>query len=161
MNRKVLVIAVALMAVAMLAVPISAVNATKSAPVAGEFVPTEGTTYVMRRAGSSGNLIVELEGPHAWTGSFEGTDNSEGRWVWHNFFDSDPMNDFLSVSVTCTLDVEYNGLTGTLTIKIDNGNWRIISGTGALANLHGQGTTYDIEPSIFLMGYEGQVHFDP
>jgi hypothetical protein len=159
MNRKVLVIAVALMAVAMLAVPISAVYATKPTHVEGTFVPTPGSTYVTRQADD--NFIVEIEGPHAWTGSFEGTSYSEGRWVWHKFFDSDPENDFLRVHVVYTLNVEYDDLTGTLTILATGGTWTIISGTGDLANLHGQGTTYAIDPSIFLMGYEGQVHFDP
>lgn len=158
LERKILAAVAALMALAILAVPISAVYATKPTPVAGELFPTPGSTYVMRPAGDSDNLFVEISGPHVWTGSFEGTSWSEGRWNVHRV--GTPER-WMVICVTFTLDVEYDGLTGTLTIKMDRGNWRIISGTGDLANLRGQGTTYTIDPSIFLTGYEGQVHFEP
>lgn len=156
MNKKILGVFGSLLVVAMLAVPISAVYATKSMPVEGTFFPTPGSAFETRPAGKSDNLFVEIEGPHAWTGSFEGTSWSEGRWNVHRY---DTPDVWMVVSVTFTLDVEYDGLTGTLTIKFNRGNWRIISGTGDLANLRGQGTTYGV--SEWVMGYEGQVHFDP
>jgi hypothetical protein len=41
-----------------------------------------------------------------------------------------------------------------------NGHWRILKGTGELANLHGQGTWAAVTPPL-VYSYEGQVHFDP
>jgi hypothetical protein len=149
---------VSVLAVVMLTLPMSTIFAKKPMPVEGTLSPLPGSTYEMRPAGKSDNVIVELSGPHVWTGSFEGTSNSESRWVVHRYNSPEV---WIGISTTFTLNVEYNGLTGTLTIKMGHGGWRIISGTGDLANLHGQGTTYAIDPTIFLMGYEGQVHFDP
>jgi hypothetical protein len=41
------------------------------------------------------------------------------------------------------------------------GTWRIVHGSGDLANLHGQGTWWHIPTGYTFFDYEGQVHFDP
>jgi len=156
-NKKVLVIVLAL-AAAMLALPISVVSATKPIPVEGTFFPTGIPSIEMRQAGNSDNIIFDVSGPQTWTGSIVGSGSGEGRWVVHKA--SDPDSGHATTRNVLTLDVVFDGKAGTLTIIGDQGNWRIISGTGELANLRGQGTTFVIV-DMLLMGYEGQVHFDP
>ncbi len=41
------------------------------------------------------------------------------------------------------------------------GTWRIVHGSGDLANLHGQGTWWHTQTGYAFFDYEGQVHFDP
>jgi hypothetical protein len=41
------------------------------------------------------------------------------------------------------------------------GTWRIVHGSGDLANLHGQGTWWHTPTGYTFFDYEGQVHFDP
>jgi hypothetical protein len=48
---------------------------------------------------------------------------------------------------------------GELTIGGSNDYWRIVGGTGDLANVHGQGTKWGIDP--VTIEYEGWIHFDP
>lgn len=162
MNKKIFVIAVALMAVAMLAVPISAVYATKPMPVEGTFFPAGLGTIVTSQPGNSDNLLFNIsDAPQTWTGSFDGSAVAQVLWNVHKSSDEDAPGFHLTGRSAFTLDVVYDGKEGTLTIKGAQGHWRIISGTGDLANLRGQGTIYGINPDIMLFGYEGQVHFDP
>ncbi len=70
---------------------------------------------------------------------------------------------------TVTFTGTVAGRTGSLVIKMVGtspgdvanwtGTWRIISGTGELANLHGNGVTWN--NGLMDVHYEGQVHFDP
>jgi hypothetical protein len=117
-------------------------------------------TFETRKPGKSDNLIVDIEGPQTWTGSFVGSCVIECRWIVHKESDPEAPGNDLSNRCFFTLDVEYAGKSGTLIIKGAEGHWRIISGTGELANLRGQGTITVIDAEIMLMGYEGKVHFD-
>lgn len=54
-------------------------------------------------------------------------------------------------------------LTANPQVLTDSGTWTIITGTGAYAHLHGQGTvTGTVDDSIPLISrtYAGEVHFD-
>jgi hypothetical protein len=67
----------------------------------------------------------------------------------------------LAQSVDTLTDPIVDGTpyTGELTIGGDNDNWRILGGTGDLANVHGQGTKWAIDP--LTVEYEGWIHFGP
>jgi len=154
MNKKILGF-VLVIAVVMLTFPIFSVYATdnpKLMEVSGEIISLGGATIVLTPAGNSDNVKWTITGhSFQWTGSFEGISIADGRWMFHK--------DSRSAWNIHTLQAEFDGKSGTLIIKIAGHNWRIISGTGDLANLHGQGTTWRIEGPVF--GYEGQVHFNP
>ena len=54
-------------------------------------------------------------------------------------------------------------LTSDPNVLTDSGTWTIIAGTGAYADLHGQGTvvgTVDDNVNLITRTYEGGVHFD-
>jgi hypothetical protein len=155
MKKKILGIFSVLIVLAMLTLPMSVVFAKdnpKFMEVSGEIISLGGATIELTPAGNSDNVKMIITGhSFQWTGSFEGISIADGRWILHKDHRS-PWN-------IHTLQAEIDGKSGTLIIKIAGHNWRIISGTGDLANLHGQGTTWRIEGPVF--GYEGQAHFDP
>ena len=161
LKKKIFGILFGLLVVAMLALPISAVYATKPIPVAGTFFPTGMASMVTRTPGNSDNLILEFEGSQTWMGSFVGSAVTECNWIVHKESDPEAPGNDLSNRCLFTLDVEYDGKSGTLIIKGAEGHWRIVSGTGDLANLRGQGTISVINAELMIMGYEGQVHFNP
>jgi hypothetical protein len=161
LNKKVLVIAVVLMAVAMLAVPISAVYATKPMLVQGTILPAGAPTVVQSQPGKSDNLVLEISNTMTWMGSFVGSSATQVHWNVIKYGDEKAPGHHVSGKSLWILDAVFDGKEGTLTIKGDQGIWRIISGTGELANLRGQGIFEIINPTILLMSYEGQVHFDP
>jgi hypothetical protein len=160
MNKKVLVLA---LAVAMLALPLSAVSATKPMPVAGQFFPTAEPGLSPSFAGKSANNFLTItEGYQMWTGSFEGTANSHALWIIHKAGDPEAPGWHITVArAVFELDIVFDGKEGTLTLKAESGNWRIMSGTGELANLRGQGKLTVINAELMMFGYEGQVHFEP
>ncbi|TRO52723.1 hypothetical protein E2P63_03145 [Candidatus Bathyarchaeota archaeon] len=162
MKKKILGVFVSLFVVAMLALPMSIIYAKKPMPVQGTFFPAGAPTVVTSQPGNSDNLVVDIsDGPQMWTGSFVGSAVSSVHWNIIKSSDEEAPGHHVSGKSTFTLDVVYDDKEGTLTIKGDHSNWRIISGTGDLANLRGHGTFYQIDITIMLMGYEGEVHFDP
>lgn len=159
-KKRILVIALAF---AMLALPISAAYATKPVEVSGVIFPGGMPSMEIKEAGKSDNQIMELVGLQAWDGDISGIGSWEARWMMHNADDEENLE--VNAKGLVTLSGEVAGMYGTVTIKLSGksgvGHWRIISGTGELANVHGQGITWMINPEIFLMGYEGVIHFDP
>ena len=87
-----------------------------------------------------------------------------------------PETDF-SWKIERTFSGTVNGKTGTLAMHLIckgygnpakgvtffdvEGTWVIISGTGDLTNLHGQGTWWYSRAKPYIFNYEGQIHFDP
>ena len=59
---------------------------------------------------------------------------------------------------TLTLHLEAKFTYPTVTYPSLEGTWVIISGTGELVNLHGEGTWWNSAGQILV--YEGQIHFD-
>lgn len=150
------------MAVAMLAVALSAVYATKPMLVQGTFFPAGMGTLVTNQPGNSANLVYIIsDAPQTWTGSFAGSGVAQIHWNIIKAGDEDAPGHHMSGKSRFTLDVVYDGKEGTLTIKGDHANWRIISGTGELANLRGQGTISVVNEQAMVFGYEGKVHFEP
>ena len=160
MKKKILGVFVSLFVVAMLAVPMSTVYATKSIAVSGTFFPTAEPGLSPRFAGKSANNFLSIiDGPQMWTGSFTGTTVVNGLWIIHKADNPEaPGYHLTAVQNVFELNVVYDGKTGTLTIRSDHSNWRILSGTGELTNLRGQGKV-SLETMPYT--YTGQVHFDP
>jgi hypothetical protein len=118
----------------------------------------------VRQAGNSDNTIMVLSGGiFVWTGGIAGPCSWEGRWVIHSL--GDPLKEATNTVGYYTIEATVDGKQGTLVIEAKantnsphHPNWVIISGTGELANLHGQGT---FTGSFPVWNYVGQVHFDP
>lgn len=164
MNKKMLVVFVSLLVVAMMTLPMSIVFATKPTQVGGVFwvTPTipSSPPYIpeelsIRPLGESGNSIL------TWTDllvTFMGSIGGTGFYNAHVLSKSDGT---INSHGVVTLTGAWVGTkTGDLTIKMETYNWRIISGTGDLENLHGSGTVIWTS-TTGLYKIDGQIHFDP
>lgn len=163
-RRKVLsAILVTLTGALLLTMSMSVAYATPPTIISGQIIITGATIYDTRQAGNSDNVLVNLSLRTRFTGGISGSSTSESRWVRHDVGSPDPWTNAHGVNTISPATVM--GKTGTLLwmlngITPEGGTWVIISGTGDLANLHGQGTwSPSANPNV--MNYEGQVHFDP
>jgi hypothetical protein len=185
-NRKVFGIAVVFMIVAMLALPISAVLAETPTQITGKwrftgFLPP-GVT-LDKKAGANAFLTMHNSGEY-FEGPLIGTFDN---WIALNFHYGDPeivagLPDSPPYSVYFgtpkivdnrkmmrTFTGTVMGYAGTLTISLERhwvpglgvmkNSWHIMSGTGELANIHGQGTWWTTSPGNHE--YEGTIHFAP
>ena len=161
MNKKILAVFGVLIVLTMLTLPMSVVFAKdnpKFIDVNGQIIIWGGGDLVFTPAGQSGNQILVVSGNAVeWTGTLAGTGSADGHFLLHK--------DGLATARNIhTLEAEVEGKSGTLTIISVQakmyGQWRILSGTGDLANLHGHGTVSIMTPPV-LYSYTGQVHFDP
>jgi hypothetical protein len=123
----------------------------------GTFGPTGSGTITTRTA--DGNVIIDIAArPGAFTGTFAGTYSEDLRIVVHK-----DGSDNFSAELTCACVVD--GRTGTMTVKLDGtgslpggtfqAHYRIVAGTGDLANLRGEGMLSFPPPT-----YSGEHHFD-
>jgi hypothetical protein len=167
MKEKLFGVFISIFVVAMLALPMSAVYAKpvdKFVEVKGAFYPGGPfESFEIREAGKSDNQIWEFVMPQVWVGGILGTGLLEARYVVHNFDDAEFWVNVLGL---ITLTGTVADVPGTVTIKFSSvssrgGHWRIISGTGELANVHGQGTVWVIDSENLVIGYEGVIHFHP
>ena len=101
----------------------------------GDFLGTSEEEYVVILHGSQGGFVFETAF-YKGTVMFEGTVGESAGTLEILFVGKSPG--------------DINDWTGT---------WRIISGGGELANLHGQGIFYNNGP--LDIHYEGQIHFAP
>lgn len=115
-----------------------------------------------------GNMFISITDVGMWSGTFEGTSDDVGEVAVYR---SGLWNYWGTVEFTGEVD----GVSGTLTMKVHgirpdadsewDGTWVIISGTGGLATLRGQGTWWGMgAPGPGVWGdveYEGDVHFEP
>jgi hypothetical protein len=157
-KRKVLVIAVALMAVAMLALPISVVSATKPTTMT-----LSGKIYVLGTgsifpAGESGNVLLKFRDvPVLWTGDIAGSGVYNGNWL-------DKGGDLVldvGVGTHVLEDVTIDGVgTGDLTIGQNHvWNYFIKSGSGDLSSIRGKGTITMVNPVTY--DYELEIQINP
>ena len=166
MNKKLFGVLISVFVVAMFSLPMLTVCAKKPdkfIEVEGTFFGTGAPSMDVIVAGKSDNQIMYVSMPQMWTGDISGTGIVEPRWVMHNY--DVPENTWVNVLAVITLTGEVAGASGTVTIKFSSvssrgGNWRIIDGTGELANVHGQGTLYPTAEQM-VFGYEGVIHFNP
>ncbi|HSG26513.1 MAG TPA: DUF3224 domain-containing protein [Anaerolineales bacterium] len=145
-----------------------------SSPVmAGPPETAEGFFYHMpelvdiRFAGR--NAFMEITDVATWTGTFEGTSTMQAVVSLYGPEDTDPA----LVKGIFEFEGEVQGKTGTLQILLRawwhpevewHGYWKIIGGTGELANLRGQGTTSGLDPGFGNVAeneYSGKIHFEP
>jgi hypothetical protein len=169
-NRKILGIAVVLMAVAMLATPlVGMVYAKKPTFVSGE---QEIISYIPLGdvpKGKSDNVLSRATLTVTWSGDIAGDTEYEGVLMLHNWVP--PMGGpDTTVNIHERIyfeSVTVLGNTGSLTLAVCLGGskgvfrWTIIDGTGELANVHGNGIYYVTDMEQGLYDYKGYVHFDP
>jgi len=174
-KKKVLVIAVVLLAVAISALPLSVVSATKPMQIAGKWRPTDSTLIPPpKSAGANRFMCLLVEGEY-FEGSLIGDFVHTIEMVTH-FGEPEQLppgkfNWKIERTFEGTLEVNEDTYEGTLLIRLNakgpmpggpgalKGTWVIVSGTGELANLHGQGKWTNLGGPEY--GYEGQIHFDP
>jgi Protein of unknown function (DUF3224) len=162
MRKRLLMPLMACMIALLSTVSISAVYATRPTSVSGTF---DYTFSITSERWADGHYIFEATEWETWVGDFEGTAVSFFRVMWFKY-PTGPLNVWLRSDFEGTV----NGKEGTLVIQLVgwsslgdwDGQWVIISGTGELANLHGQGSWGGpgfgaVGPDIW---YSGQIHFD-
>jgi hypothetical protein len=105
------------------------------------------------------------------SGDFVGISEEVYSVAFHGAAEGGFMNgyDYAFYKGNVTFTGTVDGKTGTLELlfigtspgALDDwsGTWRILSGTGELANLHGKGVFW--ATGLGAVHYEGQVHFDP
>jgi hypothetical protein len=168
MRKMLLTPLIVSMVALLLTMSMSTVHATKPIPVSGTF---DYTFEIQDNRYANDHWIFEAEEYETWVGDFEGPAVSFFRVVYFNFVE-DPTLGPLNVWLRSDFEGTVMGKEGTLVIQLVGwrylpgdwyGQWVIISGTGELANLHGQGTWGgpgfgDPGPDIW---YSGQIHFSP
>jgi hypothetical protein len=167
-KKKVLMIAVALMAVAMLAPPlVGMVYAKKPTFVSGTQMITDYIPLGDVPKGKSDNVLSTATLFVTWSGDIAGDTEYEGLLMLHKWVPPLGGPD-TTVNIHERIyfpTVTVLGKTGSLTLAVCLGGskgvfrWTIIDGTGELANLHGNGR-YWLDEAPFY-DYEGYVHFDP
>ena len=168
MNRKVLVTVLGLVVV-LLATPfIGMVYATPPISVSGtqtlnSFTPLGPPVPT----GNGGNALLTALVDVTWVGDIDGHTVYEGKLMLHNFVPPAGGPD-TTVNIHERIffqTVNVLGKVGSLTLNVNLGGskgvfrWNVLSGTGELANLHGNGVYYQTGLSTYA--YEGEVHFDP
>ena len=162
MNRKILLIVLAL-AVVLLATPyVGMAHATRPTPVSGDIELVSAFPLSMEPVGKSDNQIWIMALTEHWTGGIDAVGTTEATWMWHKFGGSEiilNIHEKLSFQATMILG---DGKSGTFTLELNieapNGHWTILSGTGDLANLRGHG---ELSLATQPYSYTGEVHFDP
>ena len=149
-----------------------AVHAGPPTDVKGNFVYVPAIVG-LRQAGN--NLFLDATDTAEWTGDFVGDSTEEYVAVLHGVTGVFGTPDFAFekgfYKGTVTFTGEVKGRAGTVEILFVGkspgdladwtGTWRIISGTGELANLHGTGVFWNREGIPMDIDYEGRIHFDP
>lgn len=172
MKKKILSVFTCLLIIAVLAIPVFTVYATKPEDITATRIRTSnGNPPESRMAGESGNRFTIISGvTFDWSGGIEGTSTQDAIRFYPKVDLSVPPPQRLPVRVhsVCTFEsATVMGESGGLIIKLQfvidedtnfKGTWVIISGTGGLANIHGQGTVSGLRgEEVFY----GKVHFDP
>jgi hypothetical protein len=127
------------------------------------------TPYIVSMRFADGNTFLKTFEDGIWTGTFEGVSTEDGHVVIHS-------TGFWSFRGTVSFSqVTVDGKSGTLEMHVVGsrpdvftdwqGRWVILSGTGDLATLRGQGTWWGPgAPDVGQQGtiyYAGQIHFEP
>ena len=117
---------------------------------------------------ASDNQFLYCTDTAEWTGDFVGDSSEEYIAVLHGS-EGNFVFDTAFYKGTAIFTGEVAGREGTLEILFVGksladindwtGTWRIISGDGGLANLHGKGTFYNNGPLDIHI--DGQIHFAP
>jgi uncharacterized membrane protein YecN with MAPEG domain len=164
---------VALSVALLFSMSMSVVHATRSVQVTWTSTATGLSVQGGSIAGKSDNRFLDLSLTAMCAGDIVGSYTSDSNWIIQNWITGVPL--LLQPGPVYVHAIDYFSVTfedksGTLAILVNHvyypslgsseGTWVIISGTDALANLHGQGTTLD-PPGPGPTTWIGQVHFDP
>ena len=142
---------------ALLALPAAATAPTSGS---GHFVFTSMTPTSSRTA--DGNTIITANATGMLSGTLTGSFTQDIRQVFH----SDGTSEFHG-TVTCTCTV--GGMAGTVVLRFEGsggsagsvqGQFTVVSATGNLDGLHGQGTFAQTSPAV-AGTYEINMHRDP
>ena len=143
-------IMLSLFTIAVLSIPINGVFATKPVFISATGAPPEIIPTVVKTAG--GNTFFTAVGKGSYIGDMEGTTEATHRW---HLKKDGSMNMHIEIVFTGSVLGKHGSINILSIGKMGEPlKWRIISGTGDLANLRGTGT---LGPGYF----EGYVHFDP
>jgi hypothetical protein len=162
MSKKLSALIICVVAVlSTLIIPV--VRATPPEPVSGEwtYIPT-----IISERWANGNQFCDGVEDSIWTGTFSGTSYDTFTVIKH---DADPgPPSFVNVIGVINFEGNVGDKNGELVIKFVGkktgeplewyGTWVILSGSGELENLRGQGTWWG--PSMDL-DYAGKIHFKP
>ena len=134
----------------------SVAYATKPTRVAWTSMATGLTVQDGTLAGESDNRFLDLSISAVCSGDIAGIYTSDSHWIIQNWMTGVPLlmqPGPIYVHAIDYFSATFEGKSGTLAILVNHiyypsmgsseGTWVIISGTGELANLHGQGTTFD------------------
>jgi hypothetical protein len=170
MNKKVLGVFVSLLALAMLAFSLSVVFAVKPEPttmtLTGTFmvypdtipgVPWSSPYARSFLAGESGIRQFKWKDlPQEMFGDIEGLGTYTGNWVVKNAGTPDAEPN--TVAIVLIKDAVVAGVgTGDLKIKAMDLTYKIISATGDLAGLKGEGTIEMLTPVLYAYSIEAQI----
>ncbi len=155
------------------AMSMSVTTAAKPMEVTWTSMATGLSIQDAKMAGESDNVFLELTLTAMCTGDIAGTYTSDSRWIINNWAMGVPLLQQpgpVYVHAVDYFSATFEDKSGTIAILVNHvyypslssseGTWVILGGTGELANLHGQGTTFD-PPGPSLTTWTGQVHFDP
>jgi hypothetical protein len=164
---------IALTIALLLSMSMSIAYATTPMQVTWTSVATGISVQDGKIAGESDNRFLDLSLTAMCTGDIAGIYTSDSHWIIHNWITGVPLLKQpgpVNVHAVDYISTTFQGKSGTLAILVNHiyypsigsseGTWVIIGGTGELANLHGQGTTFD-PPGPGPTTWTGQVHFDP
>jgi hypothetical protein len=166
--RKMLLTPLIVCMVALLSLLFMPVHATKPIPASGIWTYTFPSTFIETRE-ADGNTFIYADEDGLWhDGTFLGTSYDVFTVVVH-------PSGFWNVRGLSFFDGTVDGKEGSLVILfvgkktgepfLWSGQWVILSGTGELADLHGQGTWWGpgaLEPWVpGDLEYSGQIHFKP
>lgn len=181
MKKILFLITVVILSISITILPAYAATPT---PVSGAFI---GLTYPVygpiKTAGA--NVITSLTSTGAYiSGPLIGTYEDYTEVIWHfgdpeivNTLPENPMTwrsipSFAVWHTERTFTGTVDSKSGTLTMHLEakfsyptvtypslEGTWVIVSGTGDLGNLHGEGTWQNSPGQVLV--YEGKMHFDP
>jgi hypothetical protein len=169
LKKKILGVFVSLLAVVILALPMSMVYAKNDTN--DKFTPVSGVLYLFYD-GTNEYLLPDdnfiwsqPDCTTMWTGGIVASGTCDFtlifiKPVWDGSTVVDYQTSVVHEVYTLTNPIiDGTPYTGELTIGGSNDNWRILGGTGELANVHGQGKKWGVD--IFTIGYDGWIHFDP
>lgn len=167
MNGKVLVVAVALMAVAMLAVPMSVAYATKpeTRTLTGTFyilVGQGGSTKTIMAGESDNVLLKHKDIPVLWTGDIAGSGVYSGEWLVKGGPIIQGGELKVAIGHYVLEDAVVDGIgVGDLSIGHNKYglDYLIKSGTGDLSSIRGKGTITPID--FITYDYEIVIQINP
>jgi hypothetical protein len=158
---------------------VAPVYAAKPTQIEGTWIPTSGLTIVGPEHTGGGNHFDAWDNTGRYmAGPIKGNFTQTVTVTLHTgepvFVEQPPLSFLWRIDRTI-YDAIVDGKSGTIDMRLIckgtvvpgtpnavtslEGTWVIISASGELTGLHGQGTWWNIPPGI--LGYEGQIKFSP